>query len=106
MAKDYDLQCWAAFSGCSAESEASFETVNFLVNKVDELGLPFVMKIEGSDTRLAETVISSSQAKNAQILELDSLQSVTAQQVSDGVTYLGVMEKNLEVLKQALGDGK
>lgn len=106
MAKDYDLQCWAAFSGCSAESEASFETVNFLVNKVDELELPFVMKIEGSNTRLAETVISGSQAKNAQILELNSIQSVTAQQVSDGVTYLGVMEKNLEVLKQALGDGK
>ena len=106
MAKDYDLQCWAAFSGCSAESEASFETVNFLVNKVDELELPFVMKIEGSNTRLTETVISGSQAKNAQILELNSIQSVTAQQVSDGVTYLGVMEKNLEVLKQALGDGK
>ena len=106
MAKDYGLQCWAAFSGCSAESEASFETVNFLVNKVDELGLPCVMKIEGSATRLAETVISSSKAKNAKILELNSLQSVTAQGVAEGVTYYGVMEQNLEVLKQALGDGK
>ena len=104
MAKDYELQCWAAFSGCSAESEASFETVNFLVNKVDELGLPCVMKIEGSNTRLAETVISSTQAKNAKILELNSLQSVTAQQVADGVTYFGVMEQNLEVLKEALSN--
>ena len=106
MAKDYDLQCWAAFSGCSAEAEASFETVNFLVNKVDELGLPCVMKIEGSNARLAETVVSSSQAKNAKILEINSLQSVTAQQVAEGFTYYGVMEQNLEVLKQALGDGK
>ena len=102
MAKDYDLQCWAAFSGCSAESEASFETVNFLVNKVDELELPCVMKIEGSNTRLAETVVSNSKAKNAKILELNSIQSVTAQGVADGITYYGIMEKNLEVLKEAL----
>lgn len=105
MAKDYGLQCFAAFSGCSAESE-SFETVNFLVNKVNELSLPYVMKIEGPDTSLAETVISNSRAKNAQILELNSIQSVTAQQVSEGATYYGIMEQNLEVLKQALGDGK
>ena len=103
-AEDYGLQCWAAFSGCSAESEASFETVNFLVNKVDELGLPCVMKIENSNTRLAETIISSSKAKNAKILELNSLQAVTAQQVGEGVTYLGVMEQNLEVLKEALSN--
>ena len=102
LAKDYGLNCFAAFSGCSAESEASFETLNFLVNKVDELELPCVMKIESSTSRLAETVVSNSKAQNAQILELNSLQSVTAQGVADGVTYLGVMEENLEVLKQAL----
>ncbi len=106
LAKDYGLNCFAAFSGCSAESEASFETVNFLVNKVDELGLPCVMKIEGSNTRLAETVVSGTKAKSAKILELNSIQSVTAQQVSEGTTYHGIMEQNLEVLKQALGDGK
>ena len=102
LAKDYGLSCYAAFSGCSAESEASFETVNFLVRKVDELELSCVIKIESSNTRLAETVISGTKAKNARILELDSLQTVTAQGVAEGVTYLGVMEKNLEVLKTAL----
>ena len=102
LAKDYDLNCYAAFSGCSAETEASFETVNFLVSKVDELELPFVMKLESSDSRLAETVIANSKAQNAQILELNSLQSVTAQGVEAGVSYLGVMEENLEILKRAL----
>ena len=103
LADDYGLSYYAAFSGCSAETEASFETVNFLVNKVDELQLPCVMKLESSDTRMAEAVISNTEAKSAQILELNSLQAVTAQQVADGVTYLGTMEQNLEVLKQALG---
>ena len=104
LAEDYGLECWAAFSGCSAETEASFETVNFLVSKVDELELPCVMKLESSDRRLAETIIANSKDKNARILELNSLQAVTAQQVEQGVTYLGVMEENLEVLKTALGN--
>ncbi len=102
LAEDYGLQCWAAFSGCSAETEASFETVNFLVSKVDELKLPWIMKLEGSDSRLAETIIANSRDRNARILELNSLQAVTAQDVENGVTYLNVMEANLEVLKTAL----
>ena len=100
--EDYGLSYYAAFLGCSAETEASFETVNFLVSKVDELQLPYVIKLESSTSRMAETIIASSKARNAQILELNSLQSVTAVGVEEGVTYLGVMEKNLEVLKQAL----
>ena len=103
FADDYNLTCYAAFQGCSAETEASFETVNFLVGKLDELALPYVMTLEQSDCRLADTVIENSKAKTARILELNSLQSVTAAGVEEGVSYLGVMEQNLEVLKTALG---
>ena len=102
LADDYGLSCFAAFSGCSAETEASFETVNFLVNKVDELELPYILVLEGGETRLAETIVENSAAKNAQVLSLNSLQSVTAKGVEEGITYLGVMESNLEVLKTAL----
>ena len=103
LVDDYALTYYAAFVGCSAETEASFETVNFLVGKVDELELPYILKLESSDGRLADTVVSNSKTKSAQILELNSLQSVTAEGVAEGVTYLGVMEHNLEVLKTALG---
>lgn len=102
LVDDYGLSYYAAFAGCSAETEASFETVNFLVGKLDELGLPYVMKLESSTDRMAETVIANSKAPSAKILALDSLQSVTAQGVAEGATYLGAMQKNLEVLKQAL----
>ena len=102
LADDYGLTCFAAFSGCSAETEASFETVNVLVNKVDELELPYILVLEGGETRLAETIVENSAAKNAQVLSLNSLQSVTAKGVEEGITYLGVMESNLEVLKTAL----
>lgn len=99
---DYGLSYYAAFSGCSAEAEASFETIIFLVNKVDELGLNSILTLEKSDQKLAKTVVESTKSRNQQILTLDSLQSTTSGEASDGVTYLSVMESNLEVLKEAL----
>ena len=101
LTDDYGLTYYAAFVGCSAESEASFETVAFLANKLDELGLPAVLKIDGSDGKLAQTIIDNSQSKSAVILELDSLQSATT--ADAGKTYLSAMEDNLYVLTEALG---
>ena len=102
LADDYGLSCYAAFLGCSAETEASFETVTFLARKVDELSLPAVMTIEGTDHRIAETIVQNTQAKDQKILTLDSMQATTAKDAANGVTYLSVMEKNLSVLKDAL----
>lgn len=102
LTDDYDLDYYAAFAGCSAESEASFETVAFLAQKVDELSLHAVMTIEGSDHRIAETIIKSTGSKDQKILTLNSLQAVTLEDAADGMTYLSVMEDNLEVLKEAL----
>lgn len=102
LADDYGLTCFAAFSGCSAETEASFETIVFLSGKVDELALPAVLKIENSDGKLAQTVVNSTTAKNAKILVLNSCQSVNSENISDGTTYLSIMEANLKTLEEAL----
>lgn len=102
LTEDYGLNYYAAFTGCSAESEASFETIAFLADKVDQLDIPVVLTLEGSDRKLAETIISTTQGKKAQILSLDSLQSTTAVDISNGASYLAAMEKNLSVLKTAL----
>lgn len=102
LTDDYGLTYYAAFAGCSAESEASFETVSFLAKKTDELFLPAVITIDGSDKKLAETVISATDSKNAEILTMDSMQAKTEEDVKNGISYLSVMEKNLEILKQAL----
>ena len=99
---DYNLKYYAAFSGCSAESEASFETVAFLAKKLDELKLPALMKIDGSDGKIANTVLQTSNQKNAQILELDSMQSVNKKDIDEGKTYLSIMESNLAVFTQAV----
>ncbi len=102
LTDDYDLNYYAAFLGCSAESEASFETIIFLANKVDELGLNAVLIIEKSDTKIAKTVVNSTKNKNQQILEMDSLQSITTKEIIGERNYLSAMKKNLEVLKKAL----
>ena len=102
MVDDYGLNYYAAFVGCSAETEASFETITFLAGKVDELGLNTVLTIESSDQKIADTIISNSKAQDAKILTMDSMQSTTSEDVAKGTTYLGVMEENLQVLKEAL----
>lgn len=89
-------------AGCSAETEASFETISFLAGKVDELGLPCVLTIEGAQHKIAETIVQNSAAKNQSILTLDSMQSTISADAANGTTYLSVMESNLDVLKQAL----
>ena len=103
LVDDYGLSYYAAFAGCSAESEASFETVSFLAKKVDELGLPCVLTIEGKNHKLAETIVQSTAGKNQKVLTMDSMQSMTSEDVANGTTYLSVMEQNLSVLKEALG---
>ncbi len=102
LVDDYGLSYYAAFVGCSAETEASFETIVFLAEKVDELGLNTVLTIESSDGKIAETIVENTTDKNQQVLVLDSMQSVTASDVEAGVTYLGIMEDNLSVLADAL----
>ena len=102
LTDDYKLDYYAAFSGCSAETEASFETIVFLADKVDELGLKAIMQIESSDGSIAKTIRDNTKSKDQEILTLDSMQSVTQKQLSDGETYLNIMQNNLEVLKKAL----
>ena len=102
LVDDYGIKYYAAFVGCSAETEASFETVSFLAKKMDELGLKHVMTIEGPNKKIAETIIQNTKDKNQDILTLNSMQSTTEQDIESGETYLGIMQQNLEVLKKAL----
>ena len=102
LVDDYGLRYYAAFVGCSAETEAGFETISFLATRVDEWKLPCVLTIEGAQHKIAETVVRNTTAKNQRVLTMDSMQSTTSKDVKNGTTYLSVMEKNLSVLKEVL----
>ncbi len=102
MTDDYGLSYYAAFTGCSAETEASFETVIFLAGKIDEYNLKSILTIEGSDKKIAETIRNNTNTKDQKILTLNSMQGITSTDISNGVTYLTVMTDNLNILKDAL----
>lgn len=103
LVEDYGLNYYAAFSGCSAESEAAFETIIFLAEQIDRLGLKTVLTLEKSDQSMAQTIIGITKERNARIAAMDSMQSVTAADLQEGISYLEIMKANLAVLKTALG---
>ena len=102
LVEDYGLTYYAAFAGCSADVDASFETITFLAGKLDELSLSSILVLENSDQKVAKTIKDNTSAKNQAILVMNSLQSVTQKEAADGYTYIKAMQDNLEVLKQAL----
>ena len=97
LAEDYKLKYSAAFVGCSAETEASFETVKFLADKIKALDSKTVLTIEKSDGKIAKTVIETSGKSDVKTQVLDSMQSC-----GKDLDYLAVMTSNLTVLKDAL----
>ena len=102
LAADYGLEAFAAFPGCSAESEASFKTILFLARKADETKTRAIVIVDESARRVAETVRKATSRKDQEIVRIDPLQSATADEVRGGKTYLGAMRQNLEALCQAL----
>lgn len=102
MTDDYGLEYYAAFPGCSAETEASFETIIYLAGKADELGLTHLITIDHSDQTIAKTIIQNTQQKNQDIITLDSMQAVSLQDTDKQNTYLSIMQENLRALMLAL----
>ncbi len=99
---DYNIAYFAAFPGCSAETEASFETVIFLSKKITELNLQKILIIDDNPHTIAQAVIRNSKNNNVHVLSLDSLQTVTDKELAAGISYISIMEKNLKTLQEAL----
>ena len=97
---DYGLDYYAAFVGCSAETEASFETIAFLANKINTLSLRSVCVI-GPDHSIADAIIRSTDTKDQTIVTFDSMQSISNKE-ADSLSYLDIMQENLRSLTQAL----
>ena len=99
FATHYGLEYFSAFPGCSSSTEPSAKTVATLSQKVKEEKLPYVFTIEFSNERIAKTIISGTDAK---ILSLHSCHNVTKDDFNNGVTYVQLMKKNVDVLREAL----
>lgn len=102
LTEDFGIKYYAAFSGCSSESDATFKTITFLADKLKEEKLSSVIVLEGNNKKIAETVIKTSKLKSIKILELNSMQTATVKKGKTNDTYLSIAEKNLKILKEAL----
>lgn len=99
LARDYGLDYFAAFNGCSTETDASPATVAFLVNKINDNQIPVVFNIEMSNEKISDSICDSTSAKK---LMLHSCQNVSADEFKNGETYISIMDKNLENIREAL----
>ncbi len=99
LADDYGLECYAAFSGCSDETEPSAATFAYLIDKIESEGLPDVLYIEFSAENAARAIAEQTGC-NARLFH--SCHNVTQEEMQNGVSYISLMEDNLQVLKEAL----
>ena len=100
LTEDYNLDYYAAFTGCSADAEASFDTLVFLVEKIKELDLKYVFNLTDSDGKIAKTVIENSK-KDLKILKVNSMESINKAE-SEKTSYIDIMKENLNSIKEGL----
>lgn len=100
--EDYGLEYFAAFPGCSAQSDARFETIIFLSEKIDALDLSWIIVLENSNQKLANTIKENTTKKNQHIVTLQSMQAVSKKDINRGTTYISLMQENLRIITQVL----
>ena len=103
FAEEYGLDYYAAFPGCSSESEPSASTLAFLIDKVREEQIPVVFSIEFSNGNIARAICESTGAVQRTFY---SCHNVTKEQMLGGATYVSMMRENLDVIREALGEGE
>lgn len=101
LVEDYGLNYYAAFSGCNADAEASFETIVFLSDTIKKFEINRILVLEGSDEKLAKAALNTANAEHNEILIMNSMQSVNKKAAAN-MSYLGVMRQNLRILELAL----
>lgn len=102
LAADYSLECFAAFPGCSTETDASFASILFLADKVDEFDLNYVITVDRGQNSVSKSVIESAKKEDIKVVSVNSLQNVNDKDVKNGLTYLSAMESNLTAIRTAL----
>lgn len=104
LAEDYGIVCYSAFPGCSGETDASFSTILYLADKLKSIGTEKMTVIEKSSMSVESAVREAMQSESAETYIMNSVQSVTDEDIKAGFSYLNVMRDNLEVIEKVLND--
>lgn len=104
LTADYGIEYAAAFEGCTTDAEAGFDTILGLSEHLEEWGLSYICVTETSDGKLYRAICDLNEGKEIRSAVFDSMQSVKRTDIESGTTYIGIMEKNLKVLKEVFND--
>ena len=99
FAGSYGLDYYAAFPGCSTETDVSASVMSFLINKVRDENIPVVYYIEFSAQKIADTICDET---GSEALLFHSCHTVSKEEFEGGATYISLMRQNLENLKRGL----
>ncbi len=99
FADEYGLDYYAAFPGCAGDTEPSAATMAFLIDKVKEENVPAVLKMELSNEDIANGI---AEATGTEVKVFYSCHNLSAGDFENGETYLSMMQKNVETLKEVL----
>ena len=99
FADEYGLEYYAAFPGCAGDTEPSAATMAFLIEKVREEQVPAVLKMELSNADIANAI---AEATGTEVKVFYSCHNLSADDFENGETYLSMMQKNVETLKEVL----
>ena len=102
LTDEYGIECFSAFPGCSADTDASPDTIIKLSKAVDEHNLKYIAVTENTSGKTAQAVINNTGNKNQQTVVIDSMQSVSLKDIENGATYIGIMKQNFEAMKKLL----
>lgn len=97
FAEEFDIDYYAAFPGCSTQTEPSAATIAFLTDKVREEQIPTVWYIEFSNHLVADSI---AEATGTQTALFHTCHNVSAEDLEAGATYVSLMERNLETLRE------
>ena len=98
FAEEFDLDYYAAFPGCGAQTEPSAATVALLTEKAR--GLPAVWYIEFSNHLVADSI---AEAAGTQTAMFHTCHNVSRAELDAGATYLSLMQNNLATLREVMG---
>ena len=94
----YGIEAFAAFPGCSHETEPAAGTMSALIDRVREGNIGTVFYTELSNHAVADAIADDTGAKTAM---LHSCSNVTREEFDRGETYLSLMRQNLRTLEEA-----
>lgn len=101
FATEFSLDWECAFPGCSTETEPSLDRLSKLTDTIEKDKIKTILKLEMSENKVADTLADET---NTKVRIFYSAESVSKEDFANNVTYVDLMERDNNALKEALSN--